>query len=119
MKAINKYFTLIAIALFMITTTVFAGGVEFEDERYINDIPFSTAEVYHQVILNSLELVFEEEAYVDDIPFNTEIISEKIIFEEAMVVVFDFEEEDYINDIPFDTEALSKKIQLRATKCAK
>jgi len=119
MKTLNKYFTLIALALFMITTSAIASGVEFEDECYINDIPFNTAEVYNQIMLNNIDLAFEEEAYVNDIPFNTEVISKKIMFEEAMVVVFEIEEEDYINDIPFDTHALSQKIQLQASICAK
>jgi len=119
MKTLNKYFTLIAATLIMITSSAIASGVEFKDECYINDIPFNTAEVYNQIMLNNIDLAFEEEAYVNDIPFNTEVISEKIIFEETMVVVFEIEEEEYINDIPFDTEAMAKKIQLQASICAK
>ena len=119
MKTLNKYFTPIAVALFMISSSAIAGVVEFEDERYINDIPFNTAEVYNQIMLNNIDLAFEEEAYVNDIPFNTEVIFEKVMFGEAMVVVFEIEEEAYINDIPFDTHALSQKIQLQASICAK
>ena len=103
----------------MISTSVLAGGFEFEEENYINDIPFNTAEVYQDVIISGIAAEFDEEVYVDDIPFNTVMISEKLMFEEAMDTAFDFEEEKYINDIPFNTAAISQNIQLQATTCAK
>jgi hypothetical protein len=117
MKAINKFFTLIAIALFMITTTVFAGGLEFEEEDYINDIPFSTAKIYNEMMFNEIEFSFEEEAYVDDIPFAMDVVLERLAIEESLAVEFNFEEEKYINDIPFSTQKLSQQIQLRNHMC--
>ncbi len=42
---------------------------------------------------------FEEENYIDDIPFNTEEVSDQTKYEEAMSVEFSLEDEEYIDDI--------------------
>ena len=41
------------------------------------------------------EIVFEEESYIDDIPFDTKSIAENYRLEEAINTNFDFEEEAY------------------------
>ena len=73
----------------------------FEEEAYIEDIPFSTECVtadcmYEKAI--SVVYNMDEEAYVDDIPFDTKKIAENSKLEKI-----DFEDEAYIDDIPFDT----------------
>lgn len=53
------------------------------------------------------EFNFEEEAYIDDIPFDTECVSKNCIYQKALLVAYDFEEESYVDDIPFDTETVA------------
>ena len=45
-----------------------------------------------------IEFDFEEEKYIDDIPFDTECVSANCLFNEAMNTDFYFEEEKYIDD---------------------
>jgi len=40
----------------------------FQEEEYIDDIPFDTEEVVNEISLTKME----EEGYIDDIPFDTE-----------------------------------------------
>ena len=54
------------------------------------------------------EIVFEDEAYIDDIPFDTQAIAEAYLLNETMSVEFDFEEEAYVDDIPFNTNEVVK-----------
>ena len=53
---------------------------------------------------------FEEEAYIDDIPFNTETIAEQTLFERSMNKSYQFEEEAYVNDIPFNTSEIATNL---------
>lgn len=83
----------------------------FEEEEYINDIPFNTKCVsmickYEKAM--SRTYVLEEEAYVDDIPFDTENISNESLMQNAMDVEFNHEDEAYVDDIPFDTYVVAK-----------
>jgi len=76
---------------------------DFEEEAYIDDIPFDTECIsinciYQKAIAETFE--FEEEAYVDDIPFATDSI--------ALNSDFEFEDESYIDDIPFSTKKIAK-----------
>jgi hypothetical protein len=47
--------------------------------------------------------VFEEEEYIDDIPFDTEAIAEAYNYENSLKVEYEFNDEAYVDDIPFDT----------------
>ena len=62
--------TIIIIMLsVIITVNVIESDFTFQDEPYIDDIPFST-----EIIFNTLtndEYKIEEEDYINDIPFNT------------------------------------------------
>lgn len=55
------------------------------------------------------EYYFNDEEYVDDIPFDTQSIAENYLFESSMNVTFDFEEEAYVDDIPFNTNMIAHK----------
>ena len=52
----------------------------------------------------SAEYYLEEEDYILDIPFNTANISADAKYLKAVSVDFEFEEEPYIDDIPFNTK---------------
>ena len=83
----------------------------FEEEEYVNDIPFNTKCVsaickYEKAM--SKTYILEEEAYVDDIPFDTENIYNESLLQNAFDIEFNLEDEAYVDDIPFDTYAVAK-----------
>jgi hypothetical protein len=83
---------------------------KFDEEAYINDIPFDTEGVtagYRCEQAMTADFNFEDEAYIDDIPFNTECVSANCHYQQAIGKVFDFEDESYIDDIPFNTHTLA------------
>ena len=86
---------------------------EFEEEAYINDIPFNTEEVvanylYEKALSDTFE--FEEEVYIDDIPFDTYEVAKNYRYEKYLKNAFVFEDEEYIDDIPFDTEEIFNQV---------
>jgi len=83
----------------------------FEEEAYIDDIPFNTECVSKNCLYQkAMSVVFEldEEMYVEDIPFNTKLVKEEHILQNN-IHNFSFKDEEYIDDIPFDTYTLSNK----------
>jgi len=100
MKTITKITALIAIAI-MFSVNLNASPVTFNEESYIDDIPFSTTEIYNEIIIKQqlADFTFEEEQYINDIPFNTDSISANSQYQKAIAVEFNFEEELYIDDI--------------------
>lgn len=102
MKTFNYISALTTAIVLMISLSLSATSFDFTDEKYIDDIPFSTEEVFNSInIPPAMEINFDfpEEEYVDDIPFNTECITKKCLFEAAIAEDFDFEDEHYIDDI--------------------
>jgi len=84
---------------------------DFEEEAYINDIPFNTECVsawckYNKAVNEVFEMT--EEDYVNDIPFNTEKVSAESAYQNATEVEFEVEEEAYIDDIPFETYSITQ-----------
>jgi hypothetical protein len=79
------------------------------EEAYIDDIPFSTENIFDSLLDVSLNQEFEltEEAYIQDIPFDTKEVIETS--NENIRSYFDLEEESHINDIPFSTEAIVRQ----------
>lgn len=85
----------------------------FEEEEYIDDIPFNTKDVTEALLLEksmNVEFNFEEEAFIDDIPFDTERIAENYNYEEYLKNEFAFEEDAYVDDIPFNTERIASEV---------
>ncbi|RLD43424.1 MAG: hypothetical protein DRI89_04610 [Bacteroidetes bacterium] len=95
MKTLLQSATLIVIITLVFTTNSFASEVNFKDEAYIDDIPFSTEMIFNSIM--NPEFNMEEEAFIDDIPFNT-----------SLMVDFEMEEEAFINDNPFSTEEIAE-----------
>jgi len=95
--------------LFSLNLNATAETFCFEEEAYINDIPFNTgcvtAEYLYEKAINE-EYNFEEESYISDIPFDTECVTAHCRYHKAINVTFSFEEESYIDDIPFNTYAM-------------
>ena len=100
MKTITTITILIAIAI-MFSVNLNASPVNFNEESYIDDIPFSTTEIYNEIITEQelADFSFEEEQYIDDIPFNTECISVNCLYQKAIAVEFNLVDEQYIDDI--------------------
>ena len=55
--------------------------------------------------------IFEEEGYVNDIPFNTDSISDEYNYLNIISENFEIEEEQYINDIPFNTKKIVRGLK--------
>ena len=102
-------------ALLFSNTNAFALNPQFDEEAYIDDIPFSTEAVaanYYYKDVISEKIDFEEEDYIDDITVNTELVSDRYAYSKAAEVKFEMEDEDYIDDIPFDTCSLVKAVRM-------
>ena len=87
--------------------------IVFEEEEYIDDIPFDTQAIAEAYLLNetmNVEFDFEEDAYIEDIPYNTYEVAKNCKIEKYLKNVFDFEEEEYIDDIPFNTEKIFNEV---------
>ncbi len=95
--------TAILFAALLLSLNIFANGLEFNQESYIDDIPFNVEEVIHRVTYENaltVDFSFEEEDYVDDIPSIIDKDSVDNLYSEAVSLDFSFEEEEYIDDIP-------------------
>lgn len=86
-------------------STASANHINFEDESYINDIPFDTEMIVNEMM--NPEFNFEDEAYIDDIPFNTECVAINCNYRKAMAVPFEMPEESFIEDLPFNTAKIA------------
>jgi len=87
-------------------TNAFSNTIQFEEEQYVDDIPFDTEMVVNEMM--NPEFDFEDEAYIDDIPFNTACVTINCNYNKVISVVFELEEETYINDMPFDSEKVAE-----------
>ena len=108
MKTNTKISALFLIISMMFASSTFAmnKNIDFEEEAYIDDIPFNTEWVVNELM--TLSINFEEEAYVDDIPFNTTSIVANYIVSTSLT--YEMEEEEYIDDIPFNTEWIANEV---------
>lgn len=111
MKTIVKSTAITTIFTLLFSFNMMA-DINFEDEAYINDIPFNTEAIYSKVVLerNMIDYELHEEAYINDIPFSTETIAEETLYELAIAEEFTFDEEAYIDDIPFSTEEICQQL---------
>ena len=104
----RKYIpTLLIATAMLLATSIFASerNFDFEDEGYINDIPFNTEQIVIDIKLRNID--FDEEAYVDDIPFKTDRVVKMYNYTNAVNTDYTFEEEANINDIPFNTKSVA------------
>ena len=115
MKSLRIISTLMIALTFCISANLFAGTTTYAhpEESYINDIPFNTELIAHQLTLPEFD--FADEEYVNDIPFDTECITAACMYKKATHVVFNFEEENNVNDVPFDTEKIAAALNLEQT----
>ncbi len=114
MKTLKNLTALIATLALMISLNLNAESfnMQFEEESYINDIPFDTEMVVNEMMMPEYD--FEEEAYIDDIPFDTECIAKNCIYQKAISVDYDMDDEAYVDDIPFDTPAIANEVNYAA-----
>ena len=115
MKTLLKYTFAAALLAFTLNTNAHTNTMvpptafPLTEEAYIDDIPFSTENIFDSLFDVSLTQTFEltEESYIQDIPFDTKEVVESS--NNADTPDFDLEEESYISDIPFSTEAMVKQ----------
>ncbi len=108
MKTITTYLITLMLTLAFLSAGANTGPW-FDDEGYINDIPFDTEMIVHDYITQFLDYSFEDEPFIDDMPFNTEGIAAGCKYKKALSVIFNLEDEPDIEDIPFDTRVISEK----------
>ena len=102
MKTFTKS-TALLIAALLISLNIFATGFEFEEEQYIDDIPFNLEQIETQVKCEqalAIDFSLVEEEYIDDIPFSQDYLTRLRLYADAVSQQFSFEEEGYIDDIP-------------------
>ncbi|MEJ2594843.1 MAG: hypothetical protein P8100_06885 [bacterium] len=96
---------MIIFTLLMSQTSHANNPPAFDEEEYVDDIPFDTEMVVHMMYLPDID--FAEEKNVDDIPFDTDHVVKMYHMKTAMNEVFEMEEEAVVNDIPFNTETVA------------
>lgn len=101
------YTTALIAMITLVSINLNASVFTFEEENYIDDIPFNTETIVEDcnyIAANTVEFQFDEEADIDDIPFNTEMIAAEVNYKKAVEETYAFDDETYINDIPFSTQ---------------
>lgn len=101
MKTLTKITSLLLTLTVLTTINLNASGFKLSEESYIDDIPFSTKEVYDNILAEKglAEFNFEDEEYIDDIPFDTECVTAECLYQRAISIDFNFEDEEFIEDI--------------------
>ncbi len=102
MKTYTKSTALFFAAL-LLSLNIFATGIEFDQENYIDDIPFNMEEVVTQITYENaitVDFALTDEDYIDDIPVLIDTLTYTSSYSNIPVEDFSFEEEEYINDIP-------------------
>lgn len=102
MKTLAKITVLIATLLTISINTI-ASGIDFNEENYINDIPFNLEMVeaqakYDLAVAEDFQL--EEEEFINDMQFSEQELESMRSYFNAISQTFDFEDEEYIDDIP-------------------
>ncbi|MEJ2595218.1 MAG: hypothetical protein P8100_08880 [bacterium] len=115
MKALKNNAVMIILFTLMIPINLSAAdsAFYFTEEEYVDDIPFDTEMICHQLCLPAMD--FEEESYVDDIPFDTEAIAGESLYQAALAIEFGLTDEENVNDIPFNTSKVVAAHQLNAS----
>lgn len=109
MKTLTRSTALLFAAL-LISVNIFATGLEFEPEQYIDDIPFNTEKIAKQVIYQNalaVEFSFSDEEYINDIPFSDNYLTKLKMYYEAVSQQFSLSDEEYIDDIPSNIALVS------------
>jgi|FLOH01.1.fsa_nt_gi hypothetical protein len=118
MKTFTKTTALFFAAL-LLSLNIFATGFDFEDEKYIDDIPFNTSEVILQISYENaltVDYSLSEEEYIDDIPSDIVNNSQFVINTDSATQEFCFEDEEYIDDISSAIVNQSCNIQYASAK---
>ena len=107
--------TILSIALVLFSfSNIIAEGFDYnyQEETYINDIPFDTHAVTSKIAFEkaiNVQFKVEEESYVNDIPFDTHEVVEELIEKSILNPLPKMTEETYIDDIPFNTAEVAAK----------
>ncbi len=92
--------SLLVVSLTVLITLHVNATIEFFSESTTGNEPSKTEMITLKNIEPPVaDFSFEEESYIDDIPFNTKEVSEQSKYEKAMETEFSFEDEEYIDDI--------------------
>lgn len=84
-----------SVLFILIAGISYGAKLNFHNNEHVDSTKYETV------------FAFEEEEYIDDIPFNTETIATNYLYEKSMNTEYQFEEEAYVEDIPFDTQKIA------------
>ena len=110
MKTNTQLTALFLILSLMFATNTFAlkRDIKFEEETYIDDIPFDTEWIVNELMNAPID--FEDEAYIDDIPFSTGNLVANYNYSNATSTIFIIEDENYVDDIPMNTQLVVNEL---------
>ncbi len=109
MKTLTRTISTLATLAILFSINLNASEYYFNEESYVDDIPFNTVEIYKDIMTDQklAEFDFEEEEYIDDIPVDSGCLTPECLYRKAVSVDFQLEEEEYIDDIKFNTAFVS------------
>ncbi len=111
LETILWVFGLVLLFVVFSYTSASANPIKFDDEAYIDDIPFDTEMIVNGIL--TPEFDFEDESYIDDIPFNTACVTANCLYKKATSVVFELNEDEYVDDLPFSTLEIAQKYNFK------
>jgi len=98
MKTLLKTTALTATLTLLLSISLNASTYNFNDELYIDDIPFNTTEIYNDIMVEKelAEFNYEEEGYIDDIPFETECVTLECLYHEAVRLILNMKKKSIL-----------------------
>ena len=99
---------LLLLALLFAVALQASTALKSESHNLLDTPPEIEGVSNNSVSPHSVDFYFEEEEYINDIPFNTKCVSMICKYKKAMSKTYILEEEDYVDDIPFDTYVVAK-----------
>jgi hypothetical protein len=106
--------TKIYSAAILILTVLFVTVIKETSLYAAKDID-NPPTTYNEYTNTTPDFDFDDEAYIDDIPFDTECVSKDCVYEKAVSKVFELPEESTINDIPFNTAKVARLAEKQKT----
>ena len=105
MKTLATKLTLALTIAIVVSTYVFASATLISGlgNTKGNEIAIKCTNVIYENAI-SVNYSFEEEEYINDIPFDSSFSPVETEYQKAVAVDFELEDESYIDDIPFNTQ---------------
>lgn len=103
----DRYYTALTIVLVLMLALALKATAATATNSANSELAEMVNPTEAKLTINA-EFLFEEEAYIEDIPFDTKAICSVLNFQKAAGVEFDFADEAYFDDIPFKTYSITQ-----------